>query len=56
MGKEMAKRDWANSVRRKLPDDTGDCPTLPQEMLDALTSLRSEKGESAWSGRALNLK
>ena len=41
----MDKRDWVKSVRKKLPDDLGDCPTLPQEMLDLLTSLMTEKGE-----------
>jgi hypothetical protein len=46
----MAKRDWVKSVRKKLPDDMGDCPTLPQEMLDLFVSIRAEKGDGAWSG------
>ena len=40
----MAKREWVKAIRKKLPDDMGDCPTLPQEMLDLLASLRAEKG------------
>ena len=36
--KMMGKRDWVKSLRKKLPDDLGDCPTLPQEMLDLITS------------------
>ena len=45
-GKEMAKREWVKAIRKKLPDDMGDCPTLPQEMLDLLASLRAEKGNA----------
>jgi len=43
MGDGMGKRDWVKSAGKKLPDDMGDCPTLPQEMLDVLTNLRDEK-------------
>ena len=50
----MDKRDWVKSVGKKLRDDMGDCPTLPQEMLDLLTRLRNEKGEGVWGGTTLS--
>jgi hypothetical protein len=46
----MGQRDWVKSVGKKLRDDMGDCPTLPQEMLDLLTRLRAEQSDSAWGG------
>jgi len=55
MGDGMGKRDWVKSVGKKLRDDMGDCPTLPQEMLDLLASLRTEKGDGVWGGATSNL-
>ena len=49
----MDKRDWVKSVGKKLRDDVGDCPTLPQEMLDLLTRLRTEEGDGVWGGTTL---
>jgi hypothetical protein len=54
-GKDMGKRDWVKSVRKKLPDDIGDCPTLPQEMLDWLAGMRAKKSDRVWGGAPSNL-
>ena len=40
---------------KKLPDDIGDCPTLPQEMLDWLASMRAKKSDRVWGGAPSNL-
>jgi hypothetical protein len=50
----MDKRDWVKSVGKKFRDDMGDCPTLPQEMLDLLTRLRNDKSESVRGGTTLS--
>ena len=52
----MGKRDWVKSVREKLPDHLGDCPTLPQEMLDMLTRSRVEKSDGVWGETTFNLR
>jgi hypothetical protein len=52
----MDKRDWVKSVGKKLRDDMGDCPTLPQEMLDLITRLRTEERDGVWGGTTFNLK
>jgi hypothetical protein len=52
----MDKRDWVKSVGKKLRDDMGDCPTLPQEMLDLITRLRAERRGNVWGGTTLNMK
>jgi hypothetical protein len=44
----MDKKDWVKSVGKKLREDMGDCPTLPQEMLDLLTRLKTKEGAGAW--------
>ena len=54
MGDRMSQRDWVKSVGKKLRDDMGDCPTLPQEMLDLLTRLRAEHSDSVWGGTTLS--
>ena len=46
----MEKRDWVKSIGKKLRDDMGDCLALPQEMLDVLTSLRSDAPSLTGSG------
>jgi hypothetical protein len=32
----MGDRAWVREIARKLREDMGDCPTLPEEMLDLL--------------------
>jgi hypothetical protein len=54
MREEMGKRDWVKSAGKKLPDDMGDCPTLPREMLELLTELRGENGDGVWGGATSN--
>ena len=39
------KQDWVKAIGKKLREDLGDCPTLPQELVDALGRL--EKAEQA---------
>jgi hypothetical protein len=50
----MSERDWVKSVGKELPDDLGDCPTLPQEMLELFASLRAEKTYGVWGGTTLS--
>jgi hypothetical protein len=33
------KQDWIKAIGKKLREDLGDCPTLPQELVDALGTL-----------------
>ena len=37
----MAGRDWVRAIREKLRDDLGDCPTLPEELLELLSKLNT---------------
>ena len=41
----MMKQDWVKAIGKKLREDLGDCPTLPQELMDALGRL--EKAHQA---------
>ena len=38
-GSTMMKQDWVKAIGKKLREDLGDCPTLPQELVDALGRL-----------------
>ena len=33
------QQDWVKAIGKKLREDLGDCPTLPQELVDALGRL-----------------
>ena len=33
------KHDWVKAIGKKLREDLGDCPTLPQELLEILGRL-----------------
>jgi len=33
------KQDWVKAIGKKLREDLGDCPPLPQELVDALERL-----------------
>ena len=39
------KQDWVKAIGKKLREDLGDCPTVPQELVDALKRL--EKAQQA---------
>jgi hypothetical protein len=39
------KQDWIKTLGKKLREDLGDCPTLPQELVDALG--RMEEAQQA---------
>ena len=41
----MMKQDWVKAIGKKLREDLGDCPTLPQELLEVLGRL--EKAQYA---------
>jgi hypothetical protein len=51
----MDKKDWVKSAGKKLREDMGDCPTLPQEMLDLLTRLKTKEGDGVWGGATSSL-
>jgi hypothetical protein len=38
-GKGMGDRDWVKAIGKKLREDLGDCPVMPQELLDVLRKL-----------------
>ena len=53
-GKRDGREGLGEVGGKKLPDDMGDCPTLPQEMLDLLGSLRAKKSDGVWGGATSN--
>ena len=44
--------DWVKAIGKKLREDLGDCPTLPQELVDALDRL--EQARQAGSQTSLS--
>ena len=36
-------KTWVKAIAKKLRDDLGDCPTLPDDMLRLLDKLREER-------------
>jgi hypothetical protein len=32
----MAGRDWVRAINKERRDDLGDCPTLPEELLELI--------------------
>jgi hypothetical protein len=39
--------DWVKAIGKKLREDLGDCPTLPQELVDALDRLEGARQSSS---------
>jgi hypothetical protein len=35
----MGERAWIKAIGKRLREDMGDCPTLPEEMLELLRKL-----------------
>ena len=35
----MGERAWMKAIGKRLREDMGDCPTLPEEMLELLRKL-----------------
>ena len=35
----MGERAWIKAIGKRLREDMGDCPTLPEEMLELLKKL-----------------
>jgi hypothetical protein len=35
----MGERTWVKQIGKQLREDMGDCPTLPEEMLEVLRKL-----------------
>ena len=49
----MMKQDWVKAIGKKLREDLGDCPTLPQELVDALGRLeKAQLTDNNLNGRA----
>ena len=44
-GEGMGERSWVKGIGKQLREDMGDCPTLPEEMLDLLRKLDSLEGQ-----------
>jgi hypothetical protein len=40
----MGERAWVKEIGKQLREDVGDCPTLPEEMLDLLRKLDRLEG------------
>jgi hypothetical protein len=38
-GSRMGERAWIKAIGKRLREDMGDCPTLPEEMLELLRKL-----------------
>jgi hypothetical protein len=36
-------KTWVKAIAKKLRDDLGDCPTLPDDMLRLIDKLREER-------------
>jgi hypothetical protein len=52
VGEEMAQRDWVKAIGKKLREDWGDCPTLPEELVRLLNRPAGTAAiRSAVSGR-----
>ena len=41
----MGERSWVKGIGKQLREDMGDCPTLPEEMLELLRKLDSLEGQ-----------
>jgi hypothetical protein len=52
----MAGRDWVRAIGEKLRDDLGDCPTLPEELLELLSKLNTAHGDRGTSRVSLALQ
>jgi len=45
-------QDWVKAIGKKLRDDLGDCPTLPQELVEALARLEKAQQAGNFGGQA----
>jgi hypothetical protein len=50
----MGERRWVREIGKQLRDDMGDCPTLPEDMLELLRKL--DRLQAATSGPMKPLK
>src|SRR5262245_60432236 len=46
----MAGRDWVRAINKERRDDLGDCPTLPEELLE-LIKTDTTRGGADWVRR-----
>jgi hypothetical protein len=46
----MAGRDWVRAINKERRDDLGDCPTLPEELLE-LIKTDTTRGDEDWVRR-----
>ena len=49
------KHDWVKAIGKKLREDLGDCPTLPQELLEILGRLDQLQFADKRSGQRRNV-
>ncbi len=47
-------QDWVKTIGKKLREDLGDCPTLPQELVDALDRLEKARLAVSRNGQPLS--
>ena len=47
-------QDWVKAIGKKLREDLGDCPTLPQELVDALDRLEDARQVGSLDGQTPN--
>jgi len=46
----MAGRDWVRAINKERRDDLGDCPTLPEELLEFIKT-DTTRGDEDWVRR-----
>jgi hypothetical protein len=51
-GDATMKHCWVKAIGKKLREDLGDCPTLPQELVDALRRLEQARQASSVDGQS----
>ena len=50
-GSTMMKQDWVKAIGKKLREDLGDCPTLPQELVDVIGRLDKAQRADNFGGQ-----
>ena len=45
------KQDWVKAIGKKLREDLGDCPTLPQELVDVIGRLDKAQRADNFGGQ-----
>ena len=45
--KRMHERSWVKAIGKTLREDIGDCPTVPQELLELIRMQHGKRGDIA---------